>query len=151
MGMPKTLLQAVRYFSNAETLPPRVRNALWLCEYGYRIYWLDIRWPHTVTALEALLNTDRPKLRAQFVERSVALAGELSVPGLDKDLADRAYTARSEAVHGSRVRFEDNPQAADELDLLQTLLRRALRKALEDDEFRLIFADTNSVRQRWPI
>ncbi len=141
---------AARYWKSGGTLPRRISNALWLCEYGYRIYWADVRWPHTVTALEALLSTDRKNLRAQFVKRSTAMAAEFGLTGFDEHFAHRAYTARSEAVHGSRVRFEDNSKAANELDLLETLLRCALRKAIEDEQFRSSFTD-EGVRQRWPV
>ena len=72
-----------RYLDDRDVLPPRLGRALWLHEYLTQVRWLDVAWPLTVTALEALLNTDKHGQRAQFIGRTKALARELLVPGVD--------------------------------------------------------------------
>jgi hypothetical protein len=140
-----------RYLDDRDELPPRVGRALWLHEYLTQVRWLDIAWPLTVTALEALLNTDKHGQRAQFIRRAKALARELLVPGIDDDFLDRAYTSRCEAIHGLQVAFGDNPDASRELALLQRVLRDAIRRAIENRAWRLHFADAAAIRAKWPI
>lgn len=142
---------AETYWAHIDDLPPRIRHGLWMAEYAARIYWLDICWPHVVTALEALVHTGRKQSTAQFVERVVALGHELGVPGIDKEFCVRAYDLRSAGVHGERVPFHDKPEAAEELDRLLTVLRRALRRAIEAQDFREGFSSDESVRQHWPL
>ena len=45
-----------------DEMPERVVRAIWLCEYGSRLRYIDVAWVNTVTALEALLNTGRSRL-----------------------------------------------------------------------------------------
>lgn len=139
------------YWRDEDQLPERVRHALWLSEYGSRVRFVDIAWPHVITALEALLNTDRDRLRRQFVTRASALAGELGLADIDSSFLDDAYTVRSEGVHGTRVPFHADPTAAERLGRLQRLLQLALRRAIEDAAFRSVFENAASVRSHWPV
>lgn len=139
------------YWRDEDQLPERARHALWLSEYGSRRRFVDIAWPHAVTALEALLNTDRDRLRRQFVTRASALASELGLANIDSSFLDDAYTVRSEGVHGTRVPFHADPTAAERLGRLQRLLQLALRRAIEDVAFRSVFESAASVRSRWPV
>lgn len=139
------------YWREKEELSERVRHALWLSEYGSRLYFVDVAWPHVVTALEALLNTDRDRLRRQFVTRVPALASELDLVNIDQSFADDAYALRSQAVHGTRVPFHADATAAQRLGRLQRLLQVALRRSIEDAAFRSIFDGAASVRSHWPV
>lgn len=139
------------YWWDEDELQERVRHALWLSEYGSRVRFVDIAWPHAVTALEALLNTDRHRLRQQFVIRASALAAELGLANIDSPFLDAAYTVRSEGVHGTRVPFHADPTAAERLGRLQRLLQLALRRAIEDAAFRSIFESAASVHSRWRV
>lgn len=61
-----------------------------MAEYAARIYWLDICWPHVVTALEALVHTDRKRSSARFVQSIVRLGDELDVTGIDEAFCRRS-------------------------------------------------------------
>ena len=134
-----------------DKLPLRVNRGIRLAEYAARTddYITAVIW--TVSATEALLNTDRPKLRRQFVQRSAALGGELGVNGVTADVANAIYTARSESVHGAVPNIQDREQAVLELAAMQRLVRAALRRAVEVETFRDAFRDDSSVRARLPV
>jgi hypothetical protein len=101
-----------RYWQDESALPERIRHAMWLSEYGSRLPYVDVAWPHVVTILEALLNTERRRIHKQFVTRTVALADELHVDGITRSFADAAYAKRSHAVHGAG-RPDRTPPNAD--------------------------------------
>jgi hypothetical protein len=140
-----------RFLAVRDDLPLRVNRGIRLAEYATRTdeYIVAVIW--TVSATEALFNTDRSKLRRQFVERSTAVAAELGVDGATKDVANAIYTARSESVHGAVPNIADHDQAVLELAAIQRLVRAALRRAVDDQTFRDTFRDDASVRARWPV
>ena len=82
------------------------------------------------------------------------------------------YDARSEWVHGARVRLfstgleadqaaeqgaQEGPEDAEQRDAMadiarvQDVLRRAVRRCIEDEDFRDVFADDERIRSRWPL
>ena len=140
-----------RYLQDVDELPERVSHAIWLSEYSSRVPMIDIAWPQTVTALEALLNTDRAHLRRQFVTRVAALAAEFGIQDVDPSFADDVYTIRSQGVHGTRVAFHADPTAATKLGRLRNLLGLILRRTVEDRHFREVFENSSSIRARWPV
>jgi hypothetical protein len=59
------------------------------------------------------------------------------------------YGRRSRAVHGRHVRVDTFNPATRELAAMQRLLTAALRKAIEDREFRALFTGPK-IEARWP-
>jgi len=142
-----------RWRSVRECLGERVRHALWLCEYGFRIQFLEVALPHYVTALEALLNTDEHGTGRQFRDRVPQLAAAVGVDDVDEELCRQVWRERSRWTHGQRVslRVADKPERADVLDRLQRVLRFALRSCIEGESFRRCFADPGAVRNSFPL
>lgn len=151
----KQLLDLMANFWAAEpALSPRLRRALWMCEYMTHVRWLEYAIALMVTALESLLSTSRHHVTHQFQNRVVALAAEVGCP-VSEGLARRAYALRSSAWHGEPVPLDQPPpehaRAAEEAAILQRVLRAALRRAIDDPGFRGHFDDDAAVDARWPI
>lgn len=164
------------YWECREQLPPRVRRAMWRMAYAPRIRWADMVLPVLIGGLEALLKISRYGLTEQFKKRAPALAADIRVDGFSEDLAERLYDGRSDWVHGSHVQLfagpspsaetpaeeepaeePEGPQGSDEqsavaeVALLQDVLRGAVRRAIEDDEFRRVFVADETIADRWPV
>ncbi len=159
------------YWECREHLPPRVRRAMWRMAYAPRIRWADMVVPILVGGIEALLKIGRRDLTQQFKKRIPALASDVGIDGLDEDLAERLYDGRSDWVHGSHVQLfvgegagadasaaeePEGPQGGEErsalaeVALLQDVLRGAVRRAIEDAEFRELFVADETIAERWP-
>jgi hypothetical protein len=141
-------------------LPPRVSRAMWRSEYATRIGWADVMLPMLIGGLEALLKVGRGQLTAQFKQRATAVAVELGVDGIDEHLCGRMYNGRSDWVHGSHVQLfgrggsqvptdADERRVLDEIAKMRDLLRAAIRRAIEDPEFRAIFTDDDALETHW--
>jgi hypothetical protein len=152
------------YWRVEQDLEPRIRRAIRHCERASQVPFLAESEPRIVTGLEAVLTTSESHVSKQFRQRVSALAQEVGVDGVSKRLADRMYTARSQAYHGDEVSLfsghpgsaaqdlsEDQRRALNETRLLQRVLQRAVRKSIEDPEFRRVLADPEAVRARWPV
>ncbi len=130
----------------------RVMNAMWLAEYAARAGAVVPAVIWTVSATEALLNTDRNRARRQFVQRCRGLADELHVAGITDELTGRFYTTRSVSVHGAALAGDDDhPQMVEDLGAVLLLVRVALRRCIEDADFRAIFDRDDHVREKWPV
>jgi len=132
------------------TSADRVWRALWYHEYMSRSYEMDIRWPLATSALESLLKTERRFTGDQFRKRSVQLAAEIGIIDYGEAEADRAWDRRSGLAHGQIL----GTLSADDLklyDLIESLLRTALLRALRDEEFRKVLNDDALIRKRWPV
>lgn len=164
------------YWECREELPPRVRRAMWRMAYAPRIRWADMVVPILIGGLEALLKIGRHGLTQQFKKRAPALAADVGIDGFGEDLAERLYDGRSDWVHGSHVQLfagpspsaeapgeeepeeeaPEGPQSSDEqsafaeVALLQDVLRAAVRRAIEDAEFRQVFVADERIAERWP-
>ncbi|HEY2333653.1 MAG TPA: hypothetical protein VGH58_01425 [Solirubrobacterales bacterium] len=159
------------YWECREELPPRVRRAMWRMAYAPRIRWADMVVPILIGGLEALLKVGRHGLTEQFKKRAPVLAADVGIDGFGEDLAERLYDGRSDWVHGSHVQLfagpspsaetpgeeePEGPQSSDEqsalaeVALLQDVLRGAVRRAIEDAEFRQIFVADETIAERWP-
>jgi hypothetical protein len=150
----------------AVELPDRVARAKWRTEYASWLKWADLLLPILVSGLEALLKTEKYQSTLQFKRRVPALANEVGIEGVDEDFCERIYDARSEWVHGAHVRLfatgqeaqeaAEGPQTAEQWKIfedvarVQDVLRRAVRRCIEDEEFRAVFADDDAIRSRWP-
>jgi hypothetical protein len=143
--------------------PARVRRGIRNCERASQTPYLSESQPRLVTGLEALFNTNPSNVSKQFRERVRALATELGIDGVSGRLLDRMYDFRSKAYHGDEIHLltgdpEVQPEIAAqhrqlvvESALLQRVLRATVRKAIEDADFRELFAGGDRVRQRWPV
>jgi hypothetical protein len=160
------------YWGVAKDLPDRVRRAIWRTEYASWLKWADLVVPTLISGLEALLKTERHNASCQFVRRVPALAEEVAVEGMDQALCDRLYDARSEWVHGAHVRLfasgqeareeeraagaAQGPQTEEQWNVfrdivrLQDALRAAVRRCIQDDQFRETFTADDFIRGRWP-
>jgi hypothetical protein len=162
------------YWPLKDTLPGPLRRALWTHEYAARTHDFNIRLVLVVTALEALVHTQRFQSTAQF--RCVArLATELGV-SLSVAQSDEAYDLRSHVAHGDRLgsrlphppshppavtadeaRLRAEARAAEErrmttlLLTMEEILRKAIRLGIMDPTFRAVFEDPARIRARWPI
>jgi hypothetical protein len=159
------------YWECHKELPPRVRRAMWRMAYAPRMRWADMVVPILVGGIEALLKIGRRDLTQQFKKRAPALAADVGIDGLGEDLAERLYDGRSDWVHGSHVQLfagpsasvetsaeeeREGPQSSDErsalaeVALLQDVLRGAVRRTIEDAEFRQVFVADETIAERWP-
>jgi hypothetical protein len=123
-----------------------------------------------VGGLESLLKTERYHATHQFTTRVPALAEDLGFDGIDADFCDRMYDARSQSVHAAHVRLfstgleadqaaeqgtSEGPEDDEQRDVIadiariQDVLRRAVRRCIEDEDFRTVFADDGRIRSRW--
>ncbi len=155
-----------------DAFPSRVSRAMWRTEYASWLKWGDLVLPMLVSGLESLLKTERFKATSQFPTRVPLLAAELGFNGVTEDYCERMYDARSEWVHGAHVRLfttghehdqaqeqgtEEGPadssqrRAFADICRLQDVLRRTVRRCIEDDRFRAVFEDDERIRSRWPI
>jgi hypothetical protein len=152
------------------TLPPRVRRATFRTEYACWSQYADQVLPMVVSGLEALLKVGRRRLTQQFVQRTSVLADELAVDDVTEEFCNRMYDARSDWVHGSHAQLFRPPtpstdggeivegperdterEALGEVAKLQDVLRAAVRRCVEDPEFREIFESDDAIRERWPV
>jgi hypothetical protein len=157
------------YWGASGQLPRRVTRGMWRTEYASWLKWADLVLPTLVGGLEALLKTERHHSTHQFKLRVPALAEEVGIQDVDADFCERIYDARSEWVHGTHVQLfatgqeaqqaagtQQGPQTAEqwsvfeEVARVQDVLRRAVRRCIEDQEFRAVFADDDAIRSRWP-
>lgn len=132
-------------------LPERITGALWWAEWTSRIAYLQPAYVSATSSLESLISTDRYGLRAQFVQRVAQLADALEIPDVDEAAADVFYSQRSEITHGAPVPMQQRSDATAALASMLAVLRKALRKTIEDSRFAARFRDANTVRAEWPV
>ncbi len=141
----RRLLEAYRRRETA--LPDRVRRAMWRAEYAAWTRWADHAIPLVVAAFESLFATRIEDLTRNFKRRLPMLAQMVEVDGVDAGFAERLYIARSEDVHGHAVNLVAgwSDEAVADFRLALGLLRRALRRLIENDTFAQHFVDKESV------
>ena len=152
------------YWQAMDTLPSRVEEAIWRVAITPRFQNGKAVNSYLCGGLEALLKTKQGPVTQQFKQRVRSLASELGVEGIDKDFLKRIYKERSDWVHGSIPVYvpaapgtlpDGEAEIADpEIDLadialLQDLLRAAVRRCVEDTDFRATFASDKTIRSRW--
>jgi hypothetical protein len=162
------------YLAVKDSLPWKVSHPLNLSEDAVHMQLLPRALLLVTTGLEAMVNTDKERVSKQFRKRLPLLAEEVGVEGIDERFADDLYTARSEAAHGAEVSMfkvkpertaDDGPEQphadreaseaeADDvapLAMAQDLLRASTRKAIQDSDFRAVFASEDTLRSHWPV
>jgi Apea-like HEPN len=156
----RTFLDNYRAAENA--LPQRVKRATFQAEASAQSRYLSDAIAHLTTGLEALLNTDEDvQITAQFVKRSKQLADELGIDGTSHTYWTWIYTARSKVVHGAEVKLvapegwyeghEEPPADVKKIAKAQDVLRAAVRRAIEEDDFRAVFDSNEAIAARWPL
>ena len=137
-----------------ETQPPlRVTSAVRRAESATRERFLEDALPLAVGGAEALLKVGRDYARAQFVQRTAALASDVGT-NLAEGQCDDLYRDRSALVHGGQVDLsEPHTQTSFEVGFvaLQETLRAGVRRAIEDREFAEIFERDDRIAARWPV
>lgn len=128
-------------------LPARVRRAIWRAEYAAWTKWADHAIPLVVAGFESLFATRIEELTRNFKRRLPMLAEMVEVEGVDADFAERLYGARSEDVHGHAVNLVAgwSDDAIADFRLALGLLRRTLRRLIENETFSAHFADKETV------
>ncbi|MBV9942156.1 MAG: hypothetical protein JO262_08535 [Solirubrobacterales bacterium] len=161
------------YWRAPPALDSRVGRALWRAEWASWLMFGDLALSILVSGLEALLKTQESAgATRQFKHRVTALSSELGIEGVDDDFCRNAYVARSEWVHGTHVRLfsagseraghegagiaegpvdDDERRFLAQVALVQDVLRAAVRRCIEDPEFRRIFDADRAIRARWPV
>jgi len=145
----KELAILVKAYNNAE-LPKRVKQALWILEYVFRTYYIDIRWPLICIGLESLIHTDKYKSTKQFSCRVSKLAKEVGKSDFTEIIAEDAYTARSTVVHGQLINGLEEYKL-ELYEALEEILRLILKKSILNNSFAYIFSSTDKIKERWPI
>jgi hypothetical protein len=143
------LREALRRF-NASPLPDRASRALWYHEYAVRTYYVEIRWVLVATALEAIVHVEKYQSTQQFKSRVSQLANELNVTGLGIPEAERAYVHRSTLAHGQKLEQLSVPDR-QLYESMETTLRLAILRAIEDDQFAATLKDGEEIKKRWPL
>jgi hypothetical protein len=161
-----------------DDLPWPVVHALNLAEDAVHLQIIQRALLLIATGLEGLIQSDRHDVSRQFRERLPRLAAEVGVDGVDAEFAGELYRARSEAAHGAPVSMfqvvhepvgdeevldePDFPQGepappeaelepAEKIALAQYVLRNAVRKAIEDGDFREVFRSRDAIAAHWPV
>ncbi len=137
--------------------PRRLVRSLWYHEYASLTYELDVRWVLMITALEALIHTDRHNSGRQFRDRVFQLAAIVGVTCTKEEVA-LAYDQRSQLAHGqhftyvssAHVQLGARAELSKEVTMsyrrMEEILRACLRKAAEEGQFASIFASDDSIR-----
>jgi regulator of protease activity HflC (stomatin/prohibitin superfamily) len=120
---------------------------MWMFEYGSRTRDGNVRWTLAVTALEALIHTDREGSTWQFKTRTAALARRLGFEGWTEETAAAAYNVRSAVTHGQQPSQLSEPEERQADLALEPLLRSVLRSAIEDDSLRDLLRDDARIRR----
>jgi len=137
------------YWRREADLPERIRRAMWRAEYAVWTKWADHAIPLIVAAFESLFATRIEELTRNFKRRLPLLAAMVEVDGVDAELAERLYVARSEGVHGHAVNlvegWGEDTAAIEDFRLALCLLRQALRRLIENETLSRHFVDKESV------
>jgi hypothetical protein len=150
-----------QYRAVKDVLPDRVRRALWHADRSCYCRYINEAVTNIASGLEALLNTgEEEPIVAQFVKRSHAVAGELGLE-TSRSYWSWVYDVRSKAVHGAEAELVvpagwdetpgDPPVDVAKIAKAQDVLRKTIRRALDEEEFRMVFESQESIRNRWPL
>lgn len=135
---------------DAKALPSRASRALWYYEYATRTYYVEVRWTLVSTGLESLVHTDRRDSGDQFRRRVSQIASELGVTNFDINEAARAYDLRSSLAHGQQLGGFVGPNR-ELYDRMESVLRGAILRSMEDREFADTLNDDQKIRERYPL
>jgi hypothetical protein len=140
-----------------DLLPKRIWRALWLHEYTAGVVWVDLKWVHTIAALESLVHTDErgkrgaPGSTAQFVGRLLTIQHLVPGVSLSEPELSEIYEKRSAVAHGGRLGKKAVEETGPLLLKAENLLRNILRSAILDPGIAGLFADDDVIRSRIPL
>jgi hypothetical protein len=143
------------WVSSKKPMHARVHRAYWYHEYAMRSYYLDARWTLAVSGLEALVNVEPQNVTQKFSNRVAQIADEFKIQ-LSVDELRKAYALRSKLAHGESFLFNLETKLSKEAQReiygkLELVLRRAVRRCLEDETFGNFFRDGEAVKKRWKV
>lgn len=144
------VLQQLLAAFNPDAYPQRVLNALFYHEYVHQLQTIDARWPLAVTGLESLIHTDRNHSTRQFVQRLLGLQSTLGVAIANGEDLQAIYDRRSTLAHGQTLGGL-TPENKRLYDLLELLLRTAIKNAILSLAFSDLFRDDARIRATWPV
>ncbi len=96
------------------------------------------------------MHIDREYSGLQFRERVSQIAKELGVAKFGPAEAKQAYHLRSQLAHGQQLGGFTGPDR-ELYDSMETVLRCALLRSIEDDEFANTLEDDQRIKKRWPV
>ena len=150
----RALLDA--YWAANGYLPDRVRRAVHRTSSLVGERWIDDRLTEITVALESLVNAGKARVSRQFKDRVAKLGDELEVHDVSRRWAQTMYDARSSGLHGDDIALlqREGPPRTDAVHYvirLEEVLRRAVRRCVEDQAFRAHFADEAAVMAWCPV
>ncbi len=135
---------------DSKPIPSRASRALWYHDYATRTYYVEVRWTLVATALESLVRVERNRSTLQFKKRVPQIATEIGVAHFGLAEAGRAYDLRSRLAHGQQLGGFTGPDR-DLYDRMETVLRCAILRSIEDNEFAETLGDDQKIKKRWPL
>ncbi|MEO6806996.1 MAG: hypothetical protein ABI286_11430 [Edaphobacter sp.] len=132
-------------------MPNRLRRAMRHFQYASLTYEFDVRFTLVVTGLEALVNTRDSNVSAQFKKRLLLTAQDVGMI-VSEEQAREAYSYRSNLSHGQRLQGNDiERQTRSSYEMLETLLRKLIKKAIDDQVFSGRFESETTIDAAYPI
>jgi hypothetical protein len=145
---------------DASNLPERVNNALWHFETVARTYYIDVRWPLLVTALESLVHIrnerdpHKPKRPAGstrvFSQRVAQLATRLATASKSEKEFREIYDRRSTLAHGQLLGTLDAPTRQLYI-ATEEVLRAVLRECIANPSFASTFENDAAINLQYPL
>ena len=139
------------YLQVKDRLPKRVQRAIRRCDLSFHTPYAEDAAVLLTSAFESLFKTGRSGLTWQFGTRLPKLAREVGITSVTRRQAESFYGLRSRAVHGAPLLVAAQSDASARLRLMQVILTRVLRRAIQDSSFRANFRSAASIEERWPI
>lgn len=138
-----------KYWTGQNDLPERVTRSFWRLEYAARSEYLEVRFLFVVSALEALLKTERHGSTKQFAERTLALAARYPSVKWSHADARRAFNLRSEMAHGHKVTNAD-PDLTMYIEM-EKLARFAIVESITTEALADVFRSDDGIRTMFPV
>jgi hypothetical protein len=134
-----------------DTMPSRLRRAMRHLLHAFHTYELDLRFTLVVTGLEALVNTRKYKVTAQFKKRLQLAAKDIGIT-VTEDTAEQAYDYRSNFIHGQVLQGQNiGEKVKESYAPLETLLRLLVKKSIADQRFRSRFESATTIDAVYPV
>jgi len=113
-------------------------------------YYPDVRLTLAVTGLEAFVNTYRHRSTARFKKRIALISKEVGME-VPEVFAEKVYDHRSSVVHGKGLQEQAISREFKEMfEILETLLRKLVRKCVEDPGFSRRFDTESTIDATYP-
>ncbi|MGB9406480.1 MAG: hypothetical protein WCA89_03025 [Terracidiphilus sp.] len=134
-----------------DKMPIRLRRAMNHFLYSCFTYYPDMRLLLIVAGLEALVNTSRNHVTAQFKKRLALAAIDVGMV-VSEDSTKVAYANRSLLIHGQGLQTQGFDRAFSETyEQLEELLRKLIKKSIADQKFSSNFESKESIDNAYPV